>query len=50
MRCCPLSSEDNMQESVLSFPPVSPGVQTQLTKLGGKHVYLLSHLIGPVFV
>lgn len=37
-------------QSVFPFRPVSPGVQTQLTKLGGKHVYLLGHLIGLVFV
>lgn len=40
--CMPKSSEGNLWESVLYL--------TQVMRLGGMHLYLLSHLAGPEFV
>ena len=37
-------SEDSLLESILSFYPVGSGAQTQVTKLGGTHLYPVSHL------
>lgn len=40
-------SDDNIQESVLSFHHVCPGNQTQMSRRGSKHLYPLGHLTGP---
>lgn len=40
-------SQDSLQESVLFFLHVDCGDQTQVARLGGKHLYPQSHLSGP---
>lgn len=40
-------SEDNVQKLVLSFHHVDSRPQTQVTRLGGKCVYLTKYLTGP---
>lgn len=40
------SSEDNSQESFLSFHRVGPGDQTRVLSLGGRCLYPLRHLAG----
>lgn len=44
---CLWISEDNFQELVLSLHQVGPGYQAQVTRLGSKHLYLLSLLANP---
>lgn len=39
-------SEDNLQELVLSFH-AGPKDQTEVGKLGGQHLYPLSHFTSP---
>lgn len=41
--------EDNSQESVLSFYHVGPGVQTQVARLCGEYLNLLSYLTAFAF-
>lgn len=41
--------EDSIQESVLSFYCVGPGDWTQVIRLDGKCLYLMSYLGGPIF-
>lgn len=41
-----LTSKNNLQELVLPFPVESED-QIQVTKLGGKRLYLWNHLPGP---
>lgn len=43
---CRQWAEENVQELVLFFHHMDPGYQAQTVRLGGKHRYLLSHLIG----
>lgn len=45
-------SEDNMDESVLSFHHVDPSDQTPVVRFSSKHLYQLSHLtsIGAIIV
>lgn len=43
---CKWRSEDNIWESFHFFHEW-PGDQTQVNKFGSKHLYLLSHLVGP---
>lgn len=38
-------SEDNLQKLILSYC-MDSGTQTQVLRLGGKFLYLLSHLAG----
>lgn len=38
--CMYLRSEDNIQESILSFYHVGPGNPTKVVSLGGKRIYL----------
>lgn len=38
------TSKDNLWESVVSFQYVGLEAQAQFGKLGGKHLYLLSHI------
>lgn len=40
------SSQDTFQESLLFFHCVAPRDWVRVIKLGSKHLYLLSHLIG----
>ena len=40
-------SEDNLQESILSFHFVVSGTRTQIIRFGSKHLYALSHLTSP---
>lgn len=40
-------TEDNLQVSVFTFYHVGSGDVTQVVRLGGIHLYLLSHLFGP---
>ena len=40
--------EDNLWESVLFFHDVGPRDQTQVVRLGTKHLYLLSHPAHPL--
>jgi hypothetical protein len=42
-------SGDNLWELVLSSYPVSPGDQTQVVSLSGKHLYSLSPIAGPSY-
>lgn len=39
--------QDNFQYFILSFHPVGLGDQTQIARLGGKLLSLLSHLTSP---
>ena len=39
--------EDNLRELVFSVHYVGPRDQTHIIRLGGKHLYLVSHLSGP---
>lgn len=41
---CIRRPEDDLYDSYLSFHCVSPGVQTQVVRIGSKHPYSLSHL------
>lgn len=41
-------SEDNSQKLVFSFHCVGLGVQTQSTRFGSQHPYLMSHLASPL--
>lgn len=43
-------SENNSQESVLSFHSVVPKAQTRVVRLGSKSLYPQSHAVGPVFM
>lgn len=43
-----LRVEDNLMLSWFSFHHVGSGNQTQGIRLGGKHLYLLSHFTGPM--
>jgi hypothetical protein len=45
--CIGQISEDNMQESVLSFHHVYPENSTEGIRLDSEHFYMLSHLAGP---
>lgn len=47
---CKWSSKEKFQESVLSSHRVGPGDRTHVTRLGSKHLYLLSHLTDPNLV
>lgn len=42
-------SEDNLQESVLSFHHIGSGNQTQVVKFNRKHLYPLSRNVRPLF-
>ena len=44
---CIWGSEGSLQEPFLSFYSVGPWDQTQVVRLGGRHLFLLSHLAGP---
>lgn len=37
-------SKDNVWEKALSFHHMGPGNQTQIARIGGKALYLMSHL------
>lgn len=43
---CVCPSEGNLKKLFVSFYHVSSGDQTQVVRLGGKHLYRLSHLTG----
>lgn len=43
-------SEDNLQESVLSFQHVVSGALTQIVRLGSKHLCPLSYLTSPYYI
>lgn len=43
-------AEDSLQESVLSFLCVGPGVQTQIFRLGSRPLHRLNQGAGPVFL
>lgn len=40
-------SENNLQESAVSFHQVSSGSQALVARLGDNYLYLLNHLSGP---
>lgn len=46
---CTWESEENLEQSVLSFHLVDPRDRTQIVRLGSKHLYLLSPFTGPKF-
>lgn len=45
---CVLKSENNLEKSLLSVPHMHPGAQNQVIRFGGRSLFLVSHLTGPV--
>lgn len=46
LQACVWRSEDNQEEPFFSFHLMGPQDQRQVVRLGGKHLYLLSHYSG----